>query len=130
MADQAALQQKYAPVGQTIADFAEEGAKFDGIFMNGDKLVLECEVPSKVISNRVWDSIKKVDPSYPDFEIQMTVTGGDDQPYTIKPGDNLSKVSERFYGTANKYESIAQHNGLSDPDHIQVGQTINVPPQG
>ena len=130
MADQAALQQKYAPVGQTIADFAEEGAKFDGIFMNGDKLVLKCEVPSKVISNRVWDSIKKVDPSYPDFEIQMTVTGGDDQPYTIKAGDNLSKVSERFYGTANKYESIAQHNGLSDPDHIQVGQTINVPPQG
>ncbi len=128
MADQAALQQKYAPVGQTVADFAEYGAKFDGIFMNGDKLVLKCDVPSKVIANRVWDSIKKVDPNYPDFEIQMTQTGPDDQPYTIKAGDNLSKVSERFYGTANKYQTIAQHNNMSDPDKIQLGQTINVPP--
>ena len=128
MADQAALQQKYAPVGQTVADFAEYGTKFDGIFMNGDKLVLKCDVPSKVIANRVWDSIKKVDPNYPDFEIQMTQTGPDDQPYTIKAGDNLSKVSERFYGTANKYQTIAQHNNMSDPDKIQLGQTINVPP--
>lgn len=128
MADQAALQQKYAPVGQTVADFASYGTKFDGIFMNGDKLVLKCEVPSKVIANRVWDSIKKVDPNYPDFEIQMTQTGPDDQPYTIKAGDNLSKVSELFYGTANKYATIAQHNNIANPDHIQVGQSINVPP--
>ena len=128
MADQAALQQKYAPVGQTIADFAPYGAKFDGIFMSGDKLVLKCEVPSKVTSNRVWDVIKQCDPNYPDFEIQMAVTGGDDQPYTITAGDNLSKVSKLFYGTPNKYETIAQHNSLSNPDHIQVGQKINVPP--
>lgn len=128
MADQAALQQKYASVGQTVSDFAEYGTKFEGIFMNGEKLVLKCEVPSKVIANRVWDSIKRVDPNYPDFEIQMAQTGPDDQPYTIKAGDNLSKVSLLFYGTANKYETIAQHNGMSDPDKIQVGQTINVPP--
>ena len=128
MADQAALQQKYAPVGQTVADFAEYGGKFDGIFMNGDKLVLKCEVPSKVVANRVWDAIKQVDPNYPDFEIQMTQTGPDDQPYTIKAGDNLSKVSKLFYGNANKYEDIAKHNNMSNPDHIQVGQTINVPP--
>lgn len=130
MADQAALQQKYASVGQTVADFAEYGTKFDGIFLNGEKLVLKCDVPSKVIANRVWDSIKRVDPNYSDFEIQMTQTGPDDQPYTIKAGDNLSKVSLLFYGTANKYETIAGHNGMSDPDKIQVGQTINVPPLG
>ncbi len=128
MADQTALQQKYAPVGQVITDFSDYGAKIDGIFMNGDKLVLKCEVPSKVVSNLVWDTIKKCDASYADFVIQMTVTGGEDQPYTIKAGDNLSKVSEKFYGTASKYGTIAQHNGISNPDHIQVGQQINVPP--
>ena len=83
-----------------------------------------------MIANRVWDSIKKVDPNYPDFEIQMTQTGPDDQPYTIKSGDNLSKVSETFYGTASKYETIAKHNNISNPDHIQVGQAIQVPPLG
>ena len=128
MADQAALQQKYAPVGQVIADFASEGAKFDGIFMEGNKLILKADVPSKVVLNRVWDVTKQCDPTYADFEPRLTVTGGDDQPYTIKPGENLSKISEKFYGTANKYETIAQHNGISDPNHIQAGQKINIPP--
>ena len=130
MADQAALQQKYAPVGQVISDFSDYGAKIDGIFMNGEKLVLKCEVPSKVVSNKVWDTIKKCDPSYSDFEIQMTVTGGDAQPYTIKSGDNLSKVSQLFYGSASKYGEIAEANGISNPDHIQVGQQINIPALG
>jgi nucleoid-associated protein YgaU len=76
----------------------------------------------------VWDTIKQVDPNYSDFEIQMQVTGGDDQPYTIKSGDNLSKVSEKFYGNPNKYQTIAQHNGIGDPNKIQAGQKINVPP--
>ena len=128
MADQKALEQKYAPVGQAITEFSDLGAKIDGIFMSGEKLVLKCTVPSKVVSNRVWDSIKQVDPSYSDFEIQMAVSGGDDQPYTIKPGDNLSKVSKLFYGNPNKYQEIAQHNGLSNPDKIQAGQTVKVPP--
>ena len=128
MADQAALQQKYAPVGQVISDFAEEGAKIDGIFMDGEKLVLKATVPSKVIANRAWDATKKCDPTYSDFELQLTTTGGDSQPYTIKSGDNLSKVSEKFYGTAAKYSEIAKANGIDNPDHIQVGQEIQVPP--
>ena len=128
MADQAALQQKYASVGQVIADFSDLGAKFDGLFMEGDKLILKADVPSKVVLNRVWDATKKVDANYQDFEPRLTVTGGDDQPYTIKAGDNLSKVAEKFYGQASKYETIAQANGISNPDHIQVGQTIKVPP--
>ena len=128
MADQAALQQKYAPVGQVIADFSDLGAKFDGIFMEGEKLILKADVPSKVVLNRVWDATKQVDPSYQDFEPRLTVTGGDDQPYTIKAGDNLSKVAEKFYGHASKYETIAQANGISNPDHIQVGQEIKIPP--
>lgn len=127
MADQKALEQKYAPVGQVIADFADYGAKFEGVFMDGEKLVLKASVPSKVVSNRVWDVIKECDPTYSDFEIQMTVTGSDEQPYTIKPGDNLSKVSKLFYGNANKYEQIATANGLDDPDKIQAGQQIQVP---
>lgn len=128
MADQKALEQKYASVGQAVADFAPQGAKFDGVFMEGEKLILKAEVPSKVVLNRVWDATKKVDPNYGDFEPRLTVTGGDDQPYTIQSGDNLSKISEKFYGSANKYQTIAQHNGISNPDHIQVGQKINIPP--
>ena len=128
MADQKALEQKYSRVGQVISDFSDLGAKFDGIFMEGEKLILKADVPSKVILNRVWDVTKQVDPNYQDFEPRLTVTGGDDQPYEIKSGENLSKISEKFYGTPNKYEVIAKHNNISNPDHIQAGQKINVPP--
>lgn len=127
MADLKALEQKYSSVGQVIADFAPEGAKFEGVFMEGDKLIMKADVPSKVVLNRVWDATKKVDPNYSDFEPRLTVTGGDDQPYTIQSGDNLSKVAQKFYGAASKYQQIAQHNNISDPDHIQVGQTIQIP---
>ena len=91
--------------------------------MQGDKLVLKCEVPLKVVSNRVWDAIKKVDPNYPDFEVQMAVTGGDAQPYTIKQGDTLSAICLKFYGHANKYLQVAEANHV-DANHIPVGTTI------
>ena len=126
MADQAALEQKYAPVGQAVTNFSDFGAKIDGIFMNGEKLVLKCDLPSKVVENRVWDAIKQCDPNYPDFEIQITVTGGDSQPYTIKSGDTLSAVCQKFYGHANKYPEVAQANGV-DANNVPVGKTIQLP---
>ena len=126
MADQATLEQKYAPVGKAITDFSEYGAAMQGIFMQGDKLVLKCEVPSKVVSNHVWDTIKQCDPTYSDFEIQMSVTGGDSQPYTIKSGDTLSAICLKFYGNANKYPQVAEANGM-DANHIAVGKTIQLP---
>jgi nucleoid-associated protein YgaU len=127
MADQAALEQKYAPVGQVISDFAEYGSKIDGIFMDGEKLVLKATVPSKVIGNRAWDATKAVDAEYADFELQLTQSGPDEQPYTIKSGDNLSKVSQLFYGSAAHYTKIAEASGIDNPDHIQVGQEVKVP---
>jgi LysM repeat protein len=127
MADLDALKQKYAAVFTTIDEFAEYGAKIDSADLDGEKLHLKGEVPSKVIANRVWDVIKECDPAYADLEHEIATTGGDAQPYTIKAGDNLSKVSKLFYGAANHYEAIAEANGIDNPDHIQVGQEIQVP---
>ncbi len=125
MSDQAALEQKYAPVGKAVTDFAEYGTQMTGIFMNSGKLVLKCTLPSKVVLNRVWDAIKKVDPANADFELQADV-GGEQQPYTIKAGDTLSAVCQKFYGSASKYTEVAQANGI-DADKIQVGKTIQLP---
>lgn len=46
------------------------------------------------------------------------------QTYTVQPGDNLSKISKRFYGDANQYMTIAKANSLEDPDKIKVGQEL------
>ena len=127
MADLEQLKQKYAPVIETIESFGEYGAKLDSADLDGEKLHLKGEVPSKVIANRVWDAIKQVDPTYSDLEHEITTTGGDTQAYTIKSGDSLSKVSKLFYGNANKYKEIADANGIDNPDKIQAGQEIQVP---
>ena len=105
----------------------EFGATVDQVDLDGDKLLLKGTVPSTVVLNRVWDAIKKADPTYSDLHHEIATTGGAEQPYTIKSGDNLSHVAQRFYGAASKYTDIAQANGISDPNKIQVGQALSLP---
>jgi len=127
MADLEQLKQKYAGVISSIEGFSDLGAKIDEIGLDGEKLLLKATVPSTVVANRIWDEIKKADATFSDLHHEIATSGGDEQPYTIKSGDNLSHVSQRFYGAASKYTKIAEANGLSDPNKIQVGQTIKLP---
>ena len=127
MANLDQLKQKYSGVISTIQNFADIGAAVDQVDLDGDKLLLKAHVPSKVVANRVWDSIKQADPSYSDLHHEIATVGGDEQPYTVQSGDNLSKIAKRFYGAANKYTSIAQANGIANPDLIRVGQQLNLP---
>jgi nucleoid-associated protein YgaU len=128
MADLEQLKQKYAGVISTIESFGEYGAKVEAVDLAGEQLHIKGSVPSKVVANRVWDAIKKADPTYADLKHEIATTGGDDQPYTIKSGDSLSKISKLFYGDANKYNEIASHNGIADPNKISAGASINLPP--
>ncbi len=127
MADLEQLKQKYAGVISTIEGFADLGAGVDQVDLDGDNLLLKAHVPSTVVANRVWDAIKKADPTYGDLHHEIATTGGAEQPYTIKSGDNLSHVAQRFYGAASKYAQIAQANGIADPDKIKAGQAISLP---
>ncbi|MDF1763249.1 MAG: peptidoglycan-binding protein LysM [Oleibacter sp.] len=49
--------------------------------------------------------------------------------YTVKSGDNLSKIAKEFYGSANKYPVIFEANKpmLTHPDKIYPGQTLRIP---
>jgi nucleoid-associated protein YgaU len=67
-----------------------------------------------------------VDPSFSDLVHEITVAQGD-QTYTVKAGDNLSKISKLFYGDATQYGKIARTNNLADPDKIRVGQSLRIP---
>jgi nucleoid-associated protein YgaU len=127
MADLDQLKQKYAPVIEMIQKFAPYGAALNSVDLDGEKLHLKGTVPSQVVANRVWDQIKKVDPTYSDLEHEITTSGGAEQPYTIKSGDTLSAISLLFYGNANKYPQIAQANGIADPNKVPIGTTLNLP---
>jgi len=127
MADFKVLEEKYAPVVNVVKQFEPYGAKFVGSELVGEQYHLVAQVTSVVELNRVWDTIKQVDPQYADLKHEITNMGGEEQEYTIAPGDNLSKISKLFYGSPNKYEEIAKANGMENPDKIQVGQTLKLP---
>lgn len=50
-----------------------------------------------------------------------------DATYTIKAGDTLSSVAEKYFGDAMRYKDIAHFNNISNPDAIQAGQVIKIP---
>jgi nucleoid-associated protein YgaU len=56
--------------------------------------------------------------------------GGEQQTYTVKSGDTLSKISQHFYGDAGKYMDIyyANRDKIEDPDNIQAGTELTIPP--
>lgn len=123
MADLEQLKQKYAPVLHTLQI---EGAQVTNLGLDGEQLALSATVVSEASKNRVWDSIKAVDPSFADLKHDIELQAGE-QVYVIQPGDNLSKISKYFYGNANKYMDIAKANGLADPDKIKVGEKLTIP---
>lgn len=47
--------------------------------------------------------------------------------YTVKSGDTLSAIAQKYFGDAGKYRDIAHFNNMSNPDDIQVGQQIRIP---
>ncbi len=44
--------------------------------------------------------------------------------YRIQSGDTLSSIAQRYSTTV---DTLARANGISNPNHIQVGRTLNIP---
>ena len=51
------------------------------------------------------------------------------QSYTVKPGDNLRKIAQHFYGDEMKWHAIRDANPelRANPDKIQVGMKLQIP---
>lgn len=48
--------------------------------------------------------------------------------HTVVRGDTLSKIARKYYGDAGLYKKLADHNGITNPNLILVGQVVNIPP--
>ena len=46
--------------------------------------------------------------------------------YVIQPNDTLNKIANRFNVSLADLEAL---NGITDPDHIEVGQELEIPPE-
>ncbi len=135
-----ALKQKY----QSVLNAADQQQiQFQNLHVQDNKLFIKAIAPSEDAKSKFWDQIKLVNPNADDITANISVDtsrsmgaaagGGGGQggeTYTVKSGDNLSKISKQFYGDANEYMRIfyANRDKLSDPDKIQVGQQLTIPP--
>ena len=136
------LKQKYQTVLKTID---QQHVQLQNLHVEGDKLIIRGAAPSDQAKNAVWDQIKLVDPGMSDLIADISVDpskqqaatagGGQSQTagsqtYTVKAGDTLSKISKQFYGNAHEYMRIfyANRGQLKDPDKINVGQQLIIPP--
>ncbi len=123
MANLDQLKTKYQRVLDALL---QEGAQVDAVDLQGEQLHIKAMVDSEASKNRIWDTIKAVDPTFADLKHEISVRQGD-QMYIVKSGDNLSKISRHFYGDANQYTKIAKANNLDNPDLIKVGQELKIP---
>src|SRR5689334_11294942 len=132
------LKAKYQSVLEVIE---EEQVSVKNLHLQDDKLFIKGVAPSLEAANKVWDEIKRVNPSANDItadfpvdtsmQIQRPAQTPQQQPqwkteqepasnvrtYTVKSGDTLSKISKQFYGSANDYMKIfdANRDQLADP---------------
>ena len=132
------LKQKYASVLRTVE---QQGIRLEHVHVENDKLYIKGMAPSDNAKNSVWNQIKLVDPTYSDLTADIgvdpsapasaTAPAAGGQTYTVQAGDSLSKIAKHFYGDANAYMDIfnANTDKLSDPDKIQPGQQLTIPPK-
>ena len=70
------------------------------------------------------DHVAKVDD-----QLSVATPAPESKFYTVKSGDNLSKISKEFYGDANQYNKIFEANRplLKNADDIFPGQVLRIP---
>ena len=119
----------------------QQQVQLQNLHVQDNKLVIRGVASSEDAKNKVWDQIKLADQNFQnDLIADITVdqsramgaaAGGGQaqaQTYTVKPGDNLSKIAKEFYGDPNEYMKIyyANRDQLRDPDKIKVGQQLTI----
>ena len=134
------LKQKYQTV-LTVSD--SEKIQFLNLHVQDNKLFIRGIAPSEEAKNKFWDQVKLANPNQDDITADISVDssraigaaagggqGATGQTYEVKSGDNLSKISKQFYGDSNEYMRIfyANRDKLNDPDKIQIGQQLTIPP--
>lgn len=127
----------------TVID--QQGIQLQNLHVEDNKLFIRGIAPSQNAANEVWTQVKLVNPNLDDINLNLSVTESQaaaataqsspvaqpaSQTYTVKSGDTLSKISREFYGNANEYMRIfyANRDKLHDPNKIQVGQELTIPP--
>jgi nucleoid-associated protein YgaU len=123
----AALADKY---GDVLGLAQQLGVKGGNWKEEGGKIHLWGKTEYQLQANQLWEKIKE----HPGWESEVVADIQAEKKdlfgvYTVKSGDNLSKVAKQVYGDPNRYNDIFNANKdiLKDPDKIQPGQQLKIP---
>jgi nucleoid-associated protein YgaU len=144
MADDRQLEQMKQKYASVLTEIQQQQVQLSHVHIQDNKLFLQGTAPSEQAKNKGWDQIKVVNPNWAqeltaDIRIDpngrasqaqgASASGGQEQTYTVRAGDSLSKISKEVYGNANDYMKIFEANRdvLTDPNQIKPGQTLRIP---
>jgi LysM repeat protein len=136
------LKVKYQSV---INEAHAQGIKMSNLYEENGKLVMKGVAPSSAAVANVWNEIRRVNPRQDDITVDFTVAetsalpavpqsnrtyrDSSDQTYTVKAGDTLGSISDKFYGSSGEYMRIfnANRDQLTNHNRITVGQELKIP---
>ena len=110
------------------------GLGIDGLSVtyngNTDTAIIKGQVKSQADKEKIVLIVGNIDHvAQVDDQMTVEVPAPESKFYTVKSGDNLSKIAKEFYGDANQYPKIFEANKpmLKDPDEIFPGQVLRIP---
>lgn len=123
-----------APADKIKEELAKHGLDGDDVkvVVDGDTIKIEGTAPSQEIREKIIIAAGNT-LGTAKVEENLKVEGAAAEPkfYTVKKGDNLSKIAEAEYGKghANRYNDIFEANKpmLKHPDKIYPGQVLRIP---
>ncbi len=121
-----ALQDKYkalidAAQAQGVADL--QVREQEGV------LYIDGTASSSVNKQSLWDLYETINPDFRDSDLvlNLAVAEGAEETYTVKSGDNLSKIAKKYPGLSWKDIYEANTDRIKNPDLIQPGWELKIP---
>lgn len=111
-----------------------QGISTEGLTINvsGDKVIISGKVANQETKEKILLCCGNVDGiDGVEDNLKVDQPADESQYHTVVTGDTLSKISQRYYGDAQKYNMIFEANRpmLSNPDRIYPGQKLRIPAQ-
>lgn len=114
------------------------GGRVDALYVEGDRLVARITASDQSAADQIVGAFNSIDSSYNDLDLQVSAQQQyaqasdtqQQQTYTVQSGDSLWKIAKNHYGDGSHYMQIfyANRDKIKDPDMIQVGQELVIPP--
>ena len=95
-------------------------------FTKGEEAEVKSGTEFGVVLNQAISLPRFAEAGTDDYDRAPTTSG---RTYTVRRGDTLGKISQRFYGTTRRYMDIyeANRDKMSSPSNVEVGQVLVIP---